>query len=299
MFQANLLLVDDCPDFLNLLNAYLEPDGYNIITATTSMEVFSLTRGKNHPTIDAILLDRKLGDMDGLDLFRQLKKDERFCDVPVIMITGLIDPEQITEGIESGVYYYLTKPISRLVLRALVRTALATVREQRSLRNENQASIAFHRMIDHCEVSFRTLAEIQLLAPKLAQLFPDPPRVVTGITEILINAVEHGNLGLTYEDKSLLLATNRWETEIHRRLQLPEFLYKLGRAVFIRGSDWITLTITDCGLGFDWQPYLDISTERAFDTHGRGIALSRLLSFDRVEYKGCGNEVVLSIRLGE
>ena len=49
--------------------------------------------------------------------------------------------------------------------------------------------------------------------------------------------------------------------------------------------------IEDQGEGFDWRKYLEISPERAFHTHGRGIAMSRMLCFDSLEYVGKGNEV--------
>jgi hypothetical protein len=55
------------------------------------------------------------------------------------------------------------------------------------------------------------------------------------------------------------------------------------------------MTIQDEGDGFDWQKYLDFDPERAFDPHGRGIAMARMMSFDALEYQGKGNTVVLKI----
>ena len=55
-------------------------------------------------------------------------------------------------------------------------------------------------------------------------------------------------------------------------------------------------TIRDHGQGFDWHEFLDMRPERAFDTHGRGIAMSRLISFDQLNYVGRGNEVVALLR---
>jgi len=55
--------------------------------------------------------------------------------------------------------------------------------------------------------------------------------------------------------------------------------------------DAAEVLITDQGDGFDWQPYLDIDPARAFASHGRGIALSRKLSFTSLEYLGSGNQV--------
>lgn len=60
-------------------------------------------------------------------------------------------------------------------------------------------------------------------------------------------------------------------------------------------TDGIVLTVADEGAGFDWTSFLEIQPERAFDLHGRGIAMSRLMSFDRVDYRGCGNEVELTV----
>ena len=51
---------------------------------------------------------------------------------------------------------------------------------------------------------------------------PDPEAVIIGLTELLVNAVEHGNLGITYEDKTALNAAGTWDTEVRRRLALPE-----------------------------------------------------------------------------
>ena len=58
------------------------------------------------------------------------------------------------------------------------------------------------------------------------------------------------------------------------------------------------LTVADEGKGFDWTPYLEIRPERVFDLHGRGIAVSRMTSFDAVEYRGRGNEVELTVLCG-
>ena len=68
--------------------------------------------------------------------------------------------------------------------------------------------------------------------------------------------------------------------------------------VRVRRSDGeLSFRICDQGAGFNWRGYLEMSPERAFDTHGRGIAMARMLSFERVEYAAQGNEVEAVIRL--
>ena len=55
------------------------------------------------------------------------------------------------------------------------------------------------------------------------------------------------------------------------------------------------VTITDQGNGFDWQTYMEFNPERVFDLHGRGIAMSKAISFDSLEYLGKGNCVVTTV----
>ena len=66
---------------------------------------------------------------------------------------------------------------------------------------------------------------------------------------------------------------------------------------YCREPDKVRVVIRDEGQGFDWQQYLDMDPARAFDTHGRGIAMSRMISFDAVEYRGNGNEVEVTVSI--
>jgi len=56
------------------------------------------------------------------------------------------------------------------------------------------------------------------------------------------------------------------------------------------------VTIADQGQGFDWKNYVEFSPERVFDLHGRGIAMSKAISFDSLEYCGNGNKVIATVR---
>jgi hypothetical protein len=62
-------------------------------------------------------------------------------------------------------------------------------------------------------------------------------------------------------------------------------------------KDAIVVHIIDEGNGFDWRKYLELSPDRITDPHGRGIATSRMMSFDSLEYLGVGNEVRCTVKL--
>ena len=133
---------------------------------------------------------------------------------------------------------------------------------------------------------FRTLEDAKTLAFYIANCFPEPEKVVFGLNELLINAVEHGNLGITYAEKTKLVLSGTWVQEVERRLAAPEYKDKNGRLTFKATKEEIAVTIKDQGQGFDWSNYVELSPARATDPHGRGIAASRLMSFDSMEYLG-------------
>jgi len=143
----------------------------------------------------------------------------------------------------------------------------------------------------------QTLSEAKNLAELLAYAFPDPACAQLGLTELLVNGVEHGNLELSYDEKSRFLEQGKLDGELARRLALPEYAHRRVRVAMERTGTELRLTIVDEGKGFDWRPYLDLEGERSDKSHGRGIAMSKAIGFDRLEYRGCDNEVVASTRL--
>jgi hypothetical protein len=113
-----------------------------------------------------------------------------------------------------------------------------------------------------------------------------------------MNGVEHGNLQIGYDEKTQLQETNQWEEEITRRQMMEEHAHKFVEVIFERHTDQIRLTVTDQGAGFDWGEYQEIRADRIMESHGRGIAMAKALSFDHVEYQGNGNQVVCVVNLG-
>lgn len=153
------------------------------------------------------------------------------------------------------------------------------------------------QLLFHGRFELQTLDEARHLAELLAYAFPDPSRAQLGLTELLVNGVEHGNLNLSYAEKSALLTTGTLDDEIARRLALPDYAQKRVRIRLDRDERALRMSITDGGRGFNWRPYLDLDATRSADGHGRGIALAKAISFDQLAYRGRGNEVVVSTSL--
>ena len=288
--KTTVLAVDDNPVALRLLESMLERKKYHVQTAVNGLDALRVMEECGEK-IDIILLDRIMPEMGGIEFCKRIKADSRFRRIPIIMQTAAGEPQEIKEGIEAGVFYYLVKPLAIETLSSIVEAARLKIhkyREQRKRFMELQESMILVQSLD-CR--FRTLEEGEKLAVFLSQFFPDPDQVFTGISELFINAVEHGNLAISYEEKGRLLALNILQDEIERRLTLPEYRDRMVQVSFAKKEDGCYLTTSDDGDGFDWQNYLQVNTERATHNHGRGIAMANMMSFNRLFYNNRGNTV--------
>jgi CheY-like chemotaxis protein/anti-sigma regulatory factor (Ser/Thr protein kinase) len=292
--MTTLLAIDDEPKNLKLIRLYLADTDYTVLTAVNGEEGWK-TLTETQPPVDVILLDRMMPVMDGMEFMSRLRANPEFAHLPVVMQTAAAETSQVAEGIRAGVFYYLTKPYDSDVLLSIVQSAL----QHHGIYSGLRASVKKYKnmigLITESHFEFHTLEEAHDLTVFLANFFPDPERMVLGISELLINAIEHGNLGITYEEKSDLTRHGCWEQEIQRRVVLPEYNQKRVRVHYEKRADEIILTISDEGEGFEWQRYLDMDPDRATDSHGRGIAMSRMVSFDSLQYEGCGNTVTCMV----
>jgi anti-sigma regulatory factor (Ser/Thr protein kinase) len=142
---------------------------------------------------------------------------------------------------------------------------------------------------------YQTMPQCHDLAALLAKACPNPKRTVIGLSELMINAVEHGNLGISYDEKSALIEARRWAAEVDLRLQLPENAAKWVKVTLLKSPSRTRFRIEDQGKGFPWEDFQAPNPDRLFDSHGRGILLAKWEAFDRVEYQGIGNCVVAEI----
>ncbi len=284
----HVLAIDDDPMSLALLQEYLSDD-YDVVAMS------SARAGLDHldagHRVDAIVLDRMMPVMDGLAFMTETKSRARCRHIPVVMQSAAVTQREITEGVASGVFYYLAKPFTRAALHAVLSNALRIYSVYGELTSELANLHKGLHAVDGCELTLRTLDDVNEIARFVTRLYPAPGAVALGVRELLINAVEHGNAGVTYVEKARHRAGS-WEAEVARRLARPENRDKKVAITFRRSPTDIVLTIEDNGQGFDWRRDLMLDPMRIADNHGRGIALSLLTSFDRIQYVAPGNKVI-------
>jgi len=119
MAKNSILIVEDNRKMVEVVRAYLEKDGYQVMTAFDGLQALEMAR-RRHP--DLIVLDLMLPGMDGLDVCRTLRSEGD--DVPIIMLTARTTETDKLIGLELGADDYVTKPFSPRELVARVRAVL-------------------------------------------------------------------------------------------------------------------------------------------------------------------------------
>jgi len=298
MSDNRILLVEDEGFFVDIIKKVLTGAGFVIRHAWDGQAAWEILVEEGDNDFAAILLDRIMPRMDGIELLAKIKANPGLNHIPVIMETSKGYSTNVQEGINAGAYYYLIKPFEPKVLMSIVKAAVAQYHDylvmQESLLSQANRSFA---CLNNGVFHFKTIEDACLLANVFAHACPKPDKAILGLRELFINAVEHGNLGITYHEKGELINTNQLSEEIARRLALEENRDKHVEVVFERRPTDFAFTIRDQGVGFDWQRYLDFDSERVFDPNGRGIAMARMTSFDSVEYQGNGNTVLATVML--
>lgn len=289
-----ILAVDDEQVNLSLITTLLKNENYRVVTAENGLEAWILLK-KAPEDYNAVLLDRMMPKMNGMEVLAKMKAHDVLKMVPVIFQTSMAKKEEILEGLRAGVDYYLTKPLKKDILLAIVKTALSGHLIYKSLWEDLRNISDTRRLTRSGYFEIQTMDEGQELASLLASVCPRSDKVALGLWELMLNAIEHGNLGITYQEKAQLVETDKWFEEVERRMALPENASKKVMVWFESSDDDIRFLIRDHGPGFDWKAFEELNPERAFDPNGRGIHLSRTVSFDRIEYKGGGNEVLAVI----
>jgi two-component system cell cycle response regulator len=117
--SARILVVDDIPANVKLLEARLSAEYFDVMTAANGKQALEIA---GRAECDIILLDIMMPDMDGFEVCRRLKSNPATHFIPVVMVTALDSPSDRVRGLEAGADDFLTKPVSDVVLIARVRS---------------------------------------------------------------------------------------------------------------------------------------------------------------------------------
>jgi phosphoserine phosphatase RsbU/P len=147
---SRLLVVDDNANNRDLLCRRLSRQDYTAIAAEGGVQALELLRTEN---FDLVLLDVMMPELDGYEVLRQIKADQRLRHIPVIMISALDDMDSVIRCIELGAEDYLSKPFNPVLLQARIGASL----EKKQLRDKEQQYL--RRLQHELEVGRRAQAD--------------------------------------------------------------------------------------------------------------------------------------------
>jgi DNA-binding response OmpR family regulator len=292
--QAKILLVDDEPLVREELGALLEEEGYLVVRGSDGEEGLALFR-REQP--DMVISDVRMPRRDGLSLAMTIRKEDP--SVPVTVITGHGTESMAIQALRAGVTDFIKKPVRLEDLSAALQRMEAVrrpaglspaelpdtvelVESAWTYRLQNDLAAIPHFvdvLLRRCGAG---LDRSGLLEMSLA------------VREVLTNAVEHGNLELTYQEKTHALESGTLDGVLRERAARPELSRRRITVTVVRKERRLDITISDEGPGFDWTGLPDPSDpQNLLSAHGRGVLLARL-SVDSMVYSGRGNQVTLS-----
>lgn len=142
MERSRILIADDNPQSVELLEAYLGDGDYELRTATDGEATLRLLE-QWRP--DLVLLDIMMPKISGFEVCKRLRSDPALCDIAVLMITALDQPSDIERAVEAGTDDFLTKPINKSGLLLRVRSLLRA----RQYKRELDRALAYIEAVEH------------------------------------------------------------------------------------------------------------------------------------------------------
>ena len=159
---ARILVVDDVPANVKLLEVRLLAEYFEVLTASNGADALeTCENGK----IDVVLLDVMMPDMDGFEVCRRLKSDPATSHIPVVMVTALDHVSDRIRGLEAGADDFLSKPVNDLQLmtrvRSLVRLKMLT--DELRLRASTTRNIGIEELLSRSEPAGEATPKILLI----------------------------------------------------------------------------------------------------------------------------------------
>ena len=164
--METILIVDDEKNYLLVLSAVLEEEGYEVLTTASSLEALEILKASD---VDLVLTDMKMPGLDGIELLEQIKN--RDPELPVIMMTAHGTVDKAVEAMQKGAYSYILKPFDNERMTLYVQKAITTykvVKENRRLRNAVESQYQFGNIIGKSKAMRDVFEIIQKVAPSNA-----------------------------------------------------------------------------------------------------------------------------------
>lgn len=285
-----ILVVDDEPSLREYLAESLRSQNFEVLTAGDGCEGLQLFEAQSP---ELVFSDIRMPRMDGLDFLSAIR--ERNRETVVVLVTGLGNEEFALEALRRGANDFLRKPFTQQVLFPLLEKYAGIIATRSRFQETLNLIVRRNFVMSLDNRMDRVPLVVQRLMQETGEAIPADQRlgIRIGLVELVANAIEHGNLEITYEEKMAAMnASLDGIQNLHsQRLGNPALAARRVTVDFQMDADSCIWTISDEGGGFDWTTLPSpLDPENLEHPNGRGIFLARL-HFDLVEFLGKGNQV--------
>lgn len=284
-----ILIVEDDPISRRNMTDILMSKNHTLYTAENGKIGFKSFR-KHQPEL--VFTDIQMPEMNGLELLQAIRNEDN--ETIVIVNTAFGSEQYAIQALRLGANNYLPKPYRITDIMDMIEKYDQIIQNRHSISELASSYIEHHFKL---EINSQ-LKDSHQIAENLTRLsasaFPKPEQmgIKLGLIELITNAIEHGNLEITYEEKAQNMKEgpeifqefyeSRLRTSRSKRNVYIEFKQKRNK---------YTWKITDEGKGFNWKDIPDPTKPDTLETlNGRGIFLCQF-HFDEVNYIGNGNTV--------
>ena len=284
-----MLVVDDQEALRTLLARLLEREGFDAVSAEDGEQAIARYRAES-PLV--VVSDIMMPKMDGLSLLNEIRRIDR--NATVILMTGQGNEDILLKALRGGATNFFKKPFN-------VRELIDEIRKVVEFRLEAARSSLFSPLlVEETKMFVMPRADspffpvINQITLQLPCILP-PEEILNlkiGIEEVITNAVEHGNLGITFEAKSKAIAEGRLVELIAEKGRESDEAGRKIRIISRLTAEMFEISIRDDGRGFDWRNLPAVEPENLLAFNGRGIFLTKIY-FDEVLFNDTGNEVTL------
>ncbi len=295
--SRKVLLIDDEALVRDELGGLLTDEGYELTTASDGEAGLASFRAE---APDMVITDVRMPRRDGLSVAMTIRQEAP--TMPITVITGHGNEAMVLQALRAGVTDFIKKPVRLEDLTNALERMEAALRLARAQGADLPASVAVQEQTWVYQLD-NDLAAIPLFVDVLLRKADalGHPRTAgelsLALRELLINAIEHGNLELTYEEKSHALEVGGLARVIEERRRRPEMARRRTTVGVMRRGTTLSVRISDEGKGFDWKGLPD-PTDPSYllADHGRGVLLAQV-AVDELTYNERGNEVRLTKEL--
>jgi DNA-binding response OmpR family regulator len=288
--MKSILIIDDENQVRDVLKITLKENGYAVSEAEDGMRGMDRFRETNP---DIVLTDVNMPEMSGIAVTRKIRQMN--SEVDIVIMTGYGSEELVIEALRAGASNYIKKPIAF--------KELFTILDGIYLKRQNKKR---HEVLKEALLEERKTIvidnDIRKVWGTVNQVFFNTTQrfgereldgIKLGLYEIVVNAIEHGNLGITYEEKEDSLNRNTYQTLLESRLRMAVEDKKTVTIKSALDRSGVEVEVRDEGKGFDHSKFPTATdAESIMSAHGRGILLASLY-FDSIEFQGSGNTVTL------